>query len=93
MCSIAEDNHIKCEIPGFSHSNWNNVDYGVKFQEHFKKNNKDMSFDFSIVKKIANNEMYSIVWERKITKKCYKRLKSCTLLWLFLFYVFVVYYN
>jgi hypothetical protein len=34
-------------------------------QEHFKKNNKDMSFDFSIVKKIANNEMYSIVWKEE----------------------------
>jgi hypothetical protein len=45
MCSIAEDSHIKCEIPGFSHRNWNNVDYGVKFQEHFKKNNKDMRYD------------------------------------------------
>jgi hypothetical protein len=32
-----------------------------EFQEHFKKNNKDMSFDFSIAKKIANNQMYSIV--------------------------------
>jgi hypothetical protein len=38
-----------------------------------------MSFDFSIAKKIANNQMYSIVWEKKITKKCYKRLKPCTL--------------
>ena len=93
MCSIAEGSHIKCEIPGFSHRNWKNVDYGVKFQEHFKKNNKDMSFDFSIAKKIANNQMNSIVWERKITKKCYKRLKSCTLLWPFLFDVFVVYYS
>ena len=51
MCSIAEDSHIKCEIPGFSHRNWNNVDYSVKFQEHFKKNNKDTSFGFSIAKK------------------------------------------
>ena len=72
MCSIAEDSQIKCEIPGFSHRNWNNVDYGVKFQEHFKKNNKDMSFDFSIAKKIANNQMYSIVWEKKSQKNATK---------------------
>ena len=72
MCSIAEGSHIKCEIPGFSHRNWKNVDYGVKFQEHFKKNNKDMSFDFSIAKKIANNQMYSIVWEKKSQKNATK---------------------
>jgi exopolyphosphatase/pppGpp-phosphohydrolase len=72
MCSIAEDSHIQCEIPGFSHRNWKNVDYGVKFQEHFKKNNKDMSFDFSIAKKIANNQMYSIVWEKKSQKNATK---------------------
>jgi hypothetical protein len=72
MCSIAEDSHIQCEIPGFSHRNWKNVDYGVKFQEHFKKNNKDMSFDFSIAKKIANNQMYSIVWEKKSQKMLQK---------------------
>ena len=68
MCSIAEDSHIQFEIPSFSHRNWKNVDYGVKFQEHFKKNNKDMSFDFSIAKKITNNKMYSIVWEKKSQK-------------------------
>jgi hypothetical protein len=68
MCSIAEGSHIKCEIPGFSYRSWKNVDYGVKFQEHFKKNNKDMSFDFSIAKKITNNKMYSIVWEKKSQK-------------------------
>jgi exopolyphosphatase/pppGpp-phosphohydrolase len=72
MCSIAEDSHIQCEIPGFSYRNWKNVDYGVKFQEHFKKNNKDMSFDFSIAKKIANNQMYSIVWEKKSQKNATK---------------------
>ena len=72
MCSIAEDSHIQCEIPGFSHRNWKNVDYGVKFQEHFKKNNKDMSFDFSIAKKIANNQMYSIVREKKSQKNATK---------------------
>ena len=72
MCSIAEDSHIKCDKPGFSHRNWNNVDYSVRFQEHFKKNNKDTSFDFTIAKKIANNQMYSIVWEQKSQKNATK---------------------
>ena len=93
MCSIAEDSHVQCEIPGFSHRNWNNVDYGDKFQEHFKKNNKDMSFDFSIAKKMLILKCIQLSERKKNHKKCYKRLKSCTLLWLSLFYVFVVYYN
>jgi hypothetical protein len=57
MCSIAEDSHVQCEIPGFSHRNWNNVDYGDKFQEHFKKNNKDMSFDFRKIGIILNKKI------------------------------------
>jgi hypothetical protein len=69
MCSIAEVSHIQCEIPGFSHRNWNNVDYGVKFQEHFKKNNKDMSFDFSSVKYIHR---WSIIVHIKPQNSCWK---------------------
>ena len=74
MCSIAEDSHVQCEIPGFSHRNWNNVDYGDKFQEHFKKNNKYMSFDFSIAKKMLIMKCIQLSERKKNHKKCYKRL-------------------